>query len=568
MTEHAKHKKETKEHKTEKPHKAKTKDTAEHKTEKPHKAKTKDTAEHKTEKPHKAKTKDTAEHKAHSTHKEAKKAPTNEPVNQTSTIITTATITAIIVLAVFFGLQLIMDSSASWGSNKGSVDYAAGADGALVITEWSDFECPFCARALPAVNQIKETYGDAVIIEYKHFPLSFHPNAQKAAEASECARDQGKFWEYHDVLFENQNALDIASLKRHAVTIDLDTQTFNTCLDNGDKAGIVAKDMAEGQAFGVSGTPTFSVAGEKLVGAQPFSAFKPIIDKALAAGGTDYEAPEVKPDPVIEFIVIEDADCAVCDTTQVVSYTQTDLFPTAKLTTLQKNDARAIELIEELGINALPAYIFDEKVSEAAKYSEVAQAFVQVGDKYVINPSATGNVKLLNMPDVSGRPVKGDMDAPVTIIEWSDFECPFCARFYDDAYKQIVETYVDSGKAKIIFMHFPLAFHTNAENAAVASECAYEQGQFYEYHDIIFENQQSLDSASLKKYASDIGLDTAAFNTCYAARESVEAIANQMALGQSVGISGTPGFLINGITISGAQPFDVFEQLIEAELGN
>jgi len=123
-----------------------------------------------------------------------------------------------------------------------------------------------------------------------------HPNAQKAAEASECADDQGKFWEYHDLLFANQSALDVASLKSYAAQLGLDTATFDQCLDGGEKTAEWQKDEQDGTSYGVSGTPAFFINGRVVSGAIPFEdyqdssgatqpGFKSIIDQALAAAG-------------------------------------------------------------------------------------------------------------------------------------------------------------------------------------------------------------------------------------------------------------------------------------------
>lgn len=167
-----------------------------------------------------------------------------------------------------------------------SVDSGVGSGGAIIkIVEYADFQCPYCARALPAVREIKETYGDQVEFEFKHFPLtSIHPYAQKAAEASECARDQGKFWEYHDVLFDNYNALMEENLIRFASELGLDMETFSSCLSSGEKARLVRQHMTEGQREGVRGTPAFFVGDELITGAQPFSVFQQAIDAKLAAG--------------------------------------------------------------------------------------------------------------------------------------------------------------------------------------------------------------------------------------------------------------------------------------------
>lgn len=162
--------------------------------------------------------------------------------------------------------------------------------------------------------------------------------------------------------------------------------------------------------------------------------------------------------------------------------------------------------------------------------------------------------------------VKGDANAPVTIIEWSDFECPFCARFYDQTYGQIVKEYIETGKVKIIFRDFPLGFHANAQKAAESAECAGEQGKYYEMHDKLFEEGVTGGVDSFKQYAKDLNLDTTKFNECLDSGTMADEIAKDMQDGQSVGISGTPGFIINGQLLSGAQPFAAFKQVIDAEL--
>lgn len=151
----------------------------------------------------------------------------------------------------------------------------------VTILEYSDFQCPFCGRAMMTLKDIQETYGDKVEIIYKHFPLQFHKYAEKAAEASECARDQEKFWEYHDMLFENQDNLGIDSLKAYASQLGLDKKKFDKCLDSGEKRDSVKRDYDEGVSKGVSATPTFFINGKKLVGAQPFEKFKAVIDSEL-----------------------------------------------------------------------------------------------------------------------------------------------------------------------------------------------------------------------------------------------------------------------------------------------
>ncbi len=161
---------------------------------------------------------------------------------------------------------------------------------------------------------------------------------------------------------------------------------------------------------------------------------------------------------------------------------------------------------------------------------------------------------------------KGSADAPVTIIEFSDFQCSFCARFFSQTLPQLQTNYIDTGKVKFVFRDFPLGFHAEAQKAAEAAECAGDQGKFWEMHDKLFENYASLNVANMKQWASDLGLDTATFNDCLDSGKYESEVKSDMQDGQNAGISGTPSFFINGIKVVGAQPYSTFQQIIEAEL--
>lgn len=150
------------------------------------------------------------------------------------------------------------------------------------VIEFSDFQCPFCQRANPVVEQVLKTYGDKIKFVYRHYPLPNHPNARPAAEAAACAQVQGKFWEYHDRLFANPAKLADADLKAHAAAIGLDASAFNNCFDNHQQQPGVDADIAAADAAGVTGTPAFFVNGRAIEGAQPFEAFQRIIDEELA----------------------------------------------------------------------------------------------------------------------------------------------------------------------------------------------------------------------------------------------------------------------------------------------
>jgi protein-disulfide isomerase len=160
------------------------------------------------------------------------------------------------------------------------------ADAPVVIVEFSDFQCPYCQRANPTVDQVLKTYGDKIRFVYRHYPLSNHPDARPAAEASACADEQGRFWPYHDQLFANVSRLSAADLKEHAQAAGLDAAKFEACVESRRFQSKVDTDLKEAEEAGVSGTPAFFINGRPLEGAQPFEAFKRVIDDELARTGS------------------------------------------------------------------------------------------------------------------------------------------------------------------------------------------------------------------------------------------------------------------------------------------
>lgn len=155
------------------------------------------------------------------------------------------------------------------------------ANAPVTIIEFSDYECPFCKRAVATVNQVLSTYGDKVRFVYRDYPLPFHPHARPAAEAARCAQDQGKFWEYHDKVFASED-LSNERLKSLAGEVGLDQAKFDACLASEPFAAAIDKDAADGGEAGVNGTPAFFINGRMLSGAQPFEKFKEVIDDELS----------------------------------------------------------------------------------------------------------------------------------------------------------------------------------------------------------------------------------------------------------------------------------------------
>jgi protein-disulfide isomerase len=162
--------------------------------------------------------------------------------------------------------------------------FKGGRNARVVIQEFSDFQCPFCGRVGPTLERVLEEYGDRVKIVWRNYPLPMHREAPLAAEAALAAHAQGKFWQYHDELFENQRALTREDLERYAQELGLDMARFRRALDEHTYQADVQADMEASRAAGARhGTPAFFINGRLLQGAQPFDAFKAAIDAALAA---------------------------------------------------------------------------------------------------------------------------------------------------------------------------------------------------------------------------------------------------------------------------------------------
>lgn len=177
-------------------------------------------------------------------------------------------------------------------------------------------------------------------------------------------------------------------------------------------------------------------------------------------------------------------------------------------------------------------------------------------------PSTGGNVQV----SIDDDATRGDEDAKVTIVEFSDYECPFCGRYFQQTYGQLKTDYIDTGKVRYVFRDFPLSFHQNAMPAALAAECIKEKGgdeAYWKMHDKMFENQESLGKDNLKAWAKEIGYD---ISSCMDSEKYKSEIQKDMRDGQEYGVQGTPAFFINGKLISGAQPYSVFKQAIDAEL--
>jgi protein-disulfide isomerase len=175
--------------------------------------------------------------------------------------------------------------------------------------------------------------------------------------------------------------------------------------------------------------------------------------------------------------------------------------------------------------------------------------------------------KSANELSVGSGPILGSASAPVTIIEFSDFQCSFCKRFWADTLPKLKEVYIDQGKVRFIYRHFAI-LGKHSEQASQAAECAAEHGKFWEYHDQLFKNQGGLafTEARLRQYALDIGLNAGAFSTCLGSGKHKDKVERETTAAAYLGARGTPFFIVNQRHLVGAQPFDVFRKVIDEEL--
>lgn len=346
----------------------------------------------------------------------------------------------------------------------------------IKIIEFADFHCHFCRVVASTLEKVVQNYPGKVQLIFQHFPLSSAPTSPSFAthEASACANEQRKFWEFHDQVFAKEASPQPSDLENIASGIGLDMEKYKECISSHRYQSAIQKDVSAGKEKGVQGTPTIFVNEETVNGAYPYEHFVQVIDNLLAGKAPKKAAPKAKP--------------------------------------------------------AAP-------------------------------PS--GPVKF-NPSDFKGRPSAGPENAPITILEFSDFHCPFCKRV-GPTLEEVMKNY--KGKVRRIWRHFPLPMHAGADRTHQASECAHEQGKFWEYHDKIFENQaQAKNEGALVSFAKQIKLDQNKFKKCLSQEKYKKLIQQEMAKGSKAGVRGTPTLFVNGQRLPGAVPYESFDSIIKSEL--
>ena len=180
-------------------------------------------------------------------------------------------------------IRVVMDAPRTAVAVTSDDPSQGSATAPVTVVEYSDFQCPFCGRVMPTLKELRAKYGDKMRLVWKDFPLTqIHPQAFVAAQAGNCAREQGKFWEYHDRLFANQQALQPDLLKKYAAEVGMDAAKFNQCLDSSKYEAKVQDALGAGTKLGITSTPMVYVNGRMINGAQPIEVFTGIIDDELA----------------------------------------------------------------------------------------------------------------------------------------------------------------------------------------------------------------------------------------------------------------------------------------------
>jgi protein-disulfide isomerase len=373
----------------------------------------------------------------------------------------------------------------------------------VTIVEISDFQCPYCSRVEPTVQQLKDKYGpDKIRVVWKNNPLPFHKSARPAAEAAMTVfglAGNDAFWKFHKNAFTHQQDLSDENYEKWAKEAGVDIAKFKAALAAKKFSAKIDEDLALAKKIDASGTPAFRINGVTLSGAQPLDKFTEVIDAQMA------EAKKL-----------------------IASGTK----PADVYTTLANKN----------------------QVAKAAQPNKPAPD-AEEEDKSVW--------KVLVQDD---DPIRGPKDALVTMIIFSDFQCPFCKRV-EDTLKQVAQAYPQD--VRFVWKDNPLPFHPRAKPAATLARFAYKKGgdkAFWDMHDAIFESNPKLEDDDLKGLAEKAGIKWDDVKTAIDNNKFGEKIDGSVELANDVQARGTPHFFINGVRLSGAQPLEAFKKSIDEQL--
>ncbi len=262
-------------------------------------------------------------------------------------------------------------------------------------------------------------------------------------------------------------------------------------------------------------------------------------------------------------------------TPEILSQEETSSLSKARLATWQFIALLAVAFLFGLGAGyAIWAYPLQNKIASLEQTALLAQstataqaknnAAASVAQPTDAQPTVAipKTVKRYPVP-VGNNPVLGSASAPITIIEFSDYECPFCRQWHTEVFPKLLQTYGD--KIRFVYRDLPIDKHLNAAPAAEAADCAGEQSKYYEFHNLAFEGND-LSAVTLESYASKLGLKMDQFKECVSSHRFQSEVKADYDFASNLGVQSTPTFFINGLAVVGAQPFEVFQQIIDLEL--
>lgn len=274
-------------------------------------------------------------------------------------------------------------------------------------------------------------------------------------------------------------------------------------------------------------------------------------------------------DPKVDVKVITDSTCTKCSPDEALVWFRR-ILPTMEAMPVEVTTDEGKALVEQYGVRTLPAFIFSGKVASTDFYDAAAEIFTERDGSYVLDTARLGLApgKYLSTPEVGDSAIAtGSRDAKVRVIEYADFQCPYCKAFQPTVKKMLSE-YGD--RIEFVYKQLPLAFHAQAENAALASECANEQGKFQPYADLLFSKQAEWGVTQgvqrFKDYARTLGIKSVDFNSCLDSKKYSDKIAADAAEAASFGVDGTPGIFVNDEFFAGAVPYESLKASIDAKL--
>jgi len=373
--------------------------------------------------------------------------------------------TVFTVLFLYLSCPIFASSTESDHFNGTFITSQGPQDAPITIIQFSDFQCPLCAKVASHVRQVQEAYSGQVRWVFKNYPLfTIHKDALLAHKAALAAGEQGKFWEMHDIIFSNQSKIKRSDLLEYAKRLSLNINQFIFSLDSGRYKAMIENDIEEGNTLGVRGAPTFIINGKKFEGLRSFVAFKSAIDKALLIASSIEIGPGKKPIP-----------------------------------------------LEQVAFN------------------------------------------------IASSPVRGPEDAPITIIEFSDFRSSLSARSAK-VISEVMEKY--SGKIKWLYKYYP-QYITTIDEAACAAE---DQRRFWKMHDLIFSGQEANDDMDYINYALQLGMDMGRYMTDLNSGRYRVRIEQDKTLGKLLEINKIPTIFVNGRMLAGVQSPSSLVSIIEEEL--